>query len=149
MSNVFWENGYFSTNNFNMLIDKKGCLETSLKLTMLPNYTLYLDFDIKLYREDRINFIENVNKLIKDTNAKNLAINLNNTEWLDSSTIGTLVNLKKTVPGSCCVFNYGEHLLEIFKVLKLDLILNIFKSEYEAFKYLNIQNQKTIKMCSN
>lgn len=137
MPDIFWGNGYFSQSDFKDLISQEGSIKNTFKATLSNNRTLFINFEPDICREDNFLLIEYVSKIIEENNASHLAINLKNVKWLDSSSIGTIVSIRKSFDGPCCIYNLNPQLLEIFKILKLDLLLKIFQSENEALDYLN------------
>ncbi|MBI3396736.1 MAG: STAS domain-containing protein [Spirochaetia bacterium] len=90
-------------------------------------------FDI----EQAQNFESNFNGLIKDK-PQNVALDLNDVQYIDSSAIGSIIkalNVVKNYGGEMILFGMKPMILNVFKLAKLDNFFRILTPEEFNRKY--------------
>lgn len=102
----------------------------------------------------KINLIKNVNsdnsndywimlRTLIEGGAQKILIDFKNTEYIDSSGIGVLIKAAKLIKankGEIAISNVSNELKEIFKVINLHNLINIYNTDVEAvnsFRYIS------------
>jgi anti-sigma B factor antagonist len=107
-----------------------------LRIEMISGVTVVTPINSQLLTEaDIASFGEELYHLLDDEDHRRLVINFAKLEFLSSTAVGKLINLKKKVTAVdgklkfCCV---GPNLSEIFRISALDRIFEIYKDEQSA-----------------
>lgn len=96
--------------------------------------------------EDTTKLKEHVEQFIEDTAIAGIIINCENVKFIDSSGLGLIVSIYKTLKKMDKRFALtalSDRTMEIFTLTKLDNILTIAKNDTEAITVFNSQSLPT------
>lgn len=127
----------FKDSSFKTFLFENFSSRQNFEAAILPNKTLYLTYDLSAYSHESFYFLENINEIKENENLDNVIINLKDILWIDSTSITTLIRLRKLFEGAFCLYNLNNDLEEMFEMLNLDKVMNIYSDKYDAFEYIS------------
>ena len=118
-----------------MKVDSIEHIEDKKIVKAVFSGTMISSSDNTLFKEI---FDENLEK-----NIKNFLLSFSDIEFINSSALGRIILDYKRIKkenGKIAVYDLQKDVLEVFKITRLDKVLNIFNSEEEALNYLRCES---------